>query len=192
MLLTVKMGAWAAQAASMAMDCLEARRAPLPSSSSSSSPAVSWGHLGHQRHHPAEGAADEGNGGGAAHQLAQAVLAEGVVAGQLLGRPDAPVRLTADPALPAGLRPRRHAAPGQRHAALVLLKDGGGWWPCPGRWRLNFSPAPGCPAAPARLLLRCPGLPWSSGCPSGPESRRQSQPSFPPEVRNGWMTNPSA
>lgn len=46
MLLTVKMGAWAAQAASMAMDCLEARRAPLPSSSSSSSPAVSWGRCG--------------------------------------------------------------------------------------------------------------------------------------------------
>lgn len=87
------------------------------------------GQLRHQRHHPAEGAADEGDGGGSAHQLAQAALAEGMVAGQQLGRPGppgTPVRLVADPALPAGLRPRSHGAPRQWTWPHLLLKAGGG------------------------------------------------------------------
>lgn len=150
-------------------------------------PAAARGHLGHQRHHPAEGATDESNSGGAAHQLVQAVLAEGVAAGQPSGRPAAPdalVRLIADPALPAALRPRRHAAAGQCQAPRVLLKAGGRWRPCPGRRRLNYSPAPGCPAAPVRPLLHCPGLPWRFGCPRGPDRRRQSQHSH-----QWWVTD---
>lgn len=76
-------------------------------------PRTTQSQLGHQCHHPAEGAADEGDGGSVAHQLAQAVQAEGMAAGQLLGGsapPGTPVCLVADPALPAGLRPRRHGA----------------------------------------------------------------------------------
>lgn len=46
MLLTVKTGAWAAHATSMATECPEAQWAPLPSFSSSSSPAVSRARCG--------------------------------------------------------------------------------------------------------------------------------------------------
>lgn len=90
-------------------------------------PGTTQSQLGHQRHHPAEGAADEGDGGGAAHQLAQAVQAEGMAAGQLLGgsaAPSTPIRLVADPALPAGLWPHRHGAPEEHSPATAAFEDG--------------------------------------------------------------------